>query len=1143
MKIKQITSLLALAVLGASLAVGQVATGSLGGTVIDTNGASVPGAKVSATNATTNLKIETNTTDAGLYVFPALKTDVYVITVEKAGFKKLNRTNIEIRVAQRLDLDLKLEVGDVQQTIEVTAESPLLETSTSERGQNFSTKFMMDVPLFTGAIRNPRGFLQYMPGVNQGAEMSISGSGGRGAEVQIDGASLIIPESGGTVFNMPSAEMFGEFKLITGAYSAELGRFGGGVETYVTKSGSNWFHATSFLNMRRDIWNANAWARNANPNPAQNFRPKERQNEVGGAGGGPLYIPKVYDGRNKTFFYFTYTQRLLPANISFPLTTVPTAQMKQGDFSQLGSQLIYDPATTINGVRQPFPGNRIPTNRFSTVSRNLLPLIPDPTRSTLLQNYDFVNTSVIEQKIWSLKFDHAFTVNNRLAFFLSKENGGNQDTTNFAGPIGNGLGSSTQKPYNVRVNHDLNLSPTFLMHTTFGYSATRQGWDNPAQRGFASKLGIPGVAAEADALPRINFRGLAGLNPYGVQDGKVANGGQDNDTLMITQGYTLIKGKHEFKFGWDHRRLSTFGFDFAGSNGQYFFNRAQTAVPNSTSGSGHEFASLLLGAVDEAANTVLPILLDPINYRYTSGYFQDNFRVNKKLTLQLGMRYEVPIGWNVPNGNFSSLDMNKPNVGAGNLPGALVFYGNGPGRTGQRRPFPTDYSNIGPRLGFAYQLSSKTVLRGGWGIFYQTLGNGGCGCRQGFANTNQVQSNGVDQVLNWDGGIPLRPGYQPPPLLDPTLSNFQNIDFLGPNFAKAPRVYNWSINLQHEIKGFLLDVAYVGNRGNGLNSTVTQNQLPVSNLQRGGLLTQQVGSPAAVAAGIRLPYAAFPATRSVGQSLRPFPQYLDVLSRNSGQGQTWYDSMQAKVERRFGNFQLLASYTWSKSLANAHFRQIFSQQFNLGAQDSYNLDDMKSFNPFDQPHVGNVVWTFDVPFGKGRRFLGSNSNVFVNGLVGGWTISGAQRYYSGNLIQLVTPGNPLGATLFSTATKANSTGQPIRTAANFGDLDPNNSNVRWFNPGAFTVAPAFTLGSAALYHNDFRQPMSAFENVGVSKRTVLFKNDRNPVELLYRADAFNLFNRTRFGGVNGIVGNANFGRPTGPQVGARAITMGLRLNF
>ena len=1124
-------------VLGCGVAIGQTATGSISGTITDSNGAVVPGAKLLAISALTGSRVEAVTTDLGLYVFATLPVSTYTITVEKAGFKKLSRQNIEVRVAQRLDMDMSLEVGDVQQTVEVTAEAPLLETSTSDKGQSFSPQFMSNLPLFTGAIRNPRSFVSYMPGVNAGAEVSISGSGGRAQEVQIDGASLIIPESGGTVFNMPSAEMFNEFKLLTGGYSAEYGRFGGGVEVYVTKSGTNWYHGASFLNMRRDIWNANAWARNAAGQP----KPKERQNEAGGSAGGPVYIPKVYDGRDKTFWFFSYSTRLLPATIAFPVSTVPTAAMKGGDFSELGAQLIYDPATTAGTTRQPFAGNRIPTSRFSNVSKNLIPLIPNPTRSALLSNYDFVNQSVVEQTIWSIKVDHAFSSTNRLAFFMSRESGKTGDTTNFAGPIGNGLGASGQYPFNYRVNHDLSIRPTLLMHTTFGYSATRQLWDNPAQAGYASKLGIPGVSAESDAMPRVLFRGQAGLSPYGVQDGKVANGGQDNDTWVITQGYSWLKGKHEIKFGWDYRYLTTYGFDLAGSNGRYYFNRTQTAIPNSTSGSGHEFASLLLGAVDEADNVALPVILNGIKYSYSSGYVQDNWRVGKRLTLNLGLRYEVPINWHVEQGNYSGIDLTKGNIGAANLPGALVFYGSGPGRTNQDRPFPTDFSNIGPRLGFAYQLASKTVIRGGWGIFYQTLGNGGCGCRQGFANTNQLVGNGIDPIINWDGGIPLKPGYQPPPLLDPTLSNFQNIDYLGPKFGNAPRVYNWSFNIQHELKKFLFDVGYVGNRGNGLNSTITLNQLPTSNLKLGSLLTQTVTSSAATAAGIKLPYAGYP-NRSVAQSLRPFPQYLDVLSRNSGDGKTWYDSFQAKVERRFGGFQLLASYTWSKSLGINHYRQIFSQNGNVGAQDAYNLNDMKSFNPFDQPHVFNVLWTYDMPFGKGKRF-GSNMNPIMNALVSGWNMSGAQRYYTGNLIQLVTPGNPLATTLFSTATKANLGTGPIRTDLGYDSLDPNNPSARWFNASAFSAAAPFTLGNAALYYSDFRQPMIAFENIAFAKRTVLFANDKNPIELQYRADAFNLFNRTRFGGINGTVGNANFGRATAPQVGARAITMGLRLTF
>ena len=1137
MKIRYAIAQLFLILACAFLLSAQVNTGSINGTITDPNGAAVPGARIIARQETTGQNYETVSSDAGLYVLPSLAVGPYTLSVEKAGFKKLTRAGLEVRIAARLTLDLALEIGDVQQTIEVTAEAPLLESTTSERGQNFSPQFMNNLPLFTGGIRNPQAFVTYMPGVNAGAgEQSIAGSGGRGKEVLIDGASLTIPESGGVVFNFPSAEIFGEFKLLNGTYSSEYGRFGGGVEIYVTKSGTNNIHGTFFHNMRRDVWNANAWARNASGQP----RAKERFNETGGALGGPTYIPKLYDGRDKTFWFFTYTKDLRPATISFPVLTVPSALMKQGNFTELGSQLIYDPATTSGNTRQPFPGNIIPQNRFSTVARNLVPLIPDPNVASLAANYNFVNESVLDRYIWSLKLDHAITATNRVSFWMSREDNTTGATVDFPGPIGTGLGDSFQRPYNYRINHDWSLKPNVLMHTTVGISATRQGWNNPAQQGWASRLGIPGVAPEADAMPRIRFRGPANLSPYGVQDGKVADGGQDNDTAMVTQGFSWVKNKHEFKFGWDLRFLKTVGFDYAGGNGLYHFNRLQTGVPNSTSGSGHEFASLLLGAVDEAESTVLPVLFPTIHYRYTSGYFQDNWKVTRRLTLNLGLRYEVPINWHASNGDYSSISLTAPNPGAGNRPGALLFAGTGAGRIGQKYFWDTDYSNIGPRAGFALQATSKTVIRGGFGIYYQTLGNGGCGCREGFANSNAVAPQGFNPAFNWDNGIPVTGGYRPPPVLDPTWGNFKNVDYMGPTFGQAPRVYTWSFNIQHEVKSLLFDVAYVGNRGRKLNSTINLNQLPVEMLSLGSLLTQPINSTAAQEAGFTAPFEGF-GNGTVAQALRPYPQFFTVNSRNAGVGRTWYDSLQAKIERRFSTFQLMASYTFSKSLGLAHFRQIFSQGAQVAPQDSYNVADSKSYLPFDQTHVLNILSTYELPFGRGKKFLGSAHRA-VDILVGGWTLSGAQRYYSGNVVQAVTPGNPLGSTIFASNTKAMRNSAAIRTGIDRGSLDPNDPGARWFNAAAFGVAPAFSLGNAAFYYGEFRQPPIFIENFSIAKRTTLWENESNPVVLTYRADAFNLFNRTNFG-VNGTINNAAFGRATGPQQGARLITMGLRLEF
>ena len=1144
MKFKFVTNWLLFTLMAAVPVFPQVATGSLAGTVMDQSGGAVPAAKITATNVASGARIETVSSDAGLYVFASLPPGVYSVSAEKVGFKKTMRADIEIRIAQRIDMNIGMEVGDVQQSVTISAEVPLLETSTSERGNNVSVKFMNDLPLFSGGIRNMRSFVSYLPGVTANSEQSVNGSGGRGQEMIIDGASALNVESS-TMLTVPSAEMFSEFKMNSSNYSAEFGRVAGGVEVYVPKSGTNWLHGTTFLNMRRDIWNANAWARNASTNPATSFRPKERYNEVGGAIGGPVWIPKVYNGKDKTFWFFTYTKDMRPITVSFPVMTVPTPFMKQGDFSQAGVPIIYDPATTSGNTRTPFGGNVIPSNRITNIAKNVVANIPDANVPTLTANYNFVNQTAFDRYIWSLKFDHAFTPGNRLAYFFTNDVQAQDDITGFAGYLGNGL-TNLQKPYNHRFNHDLTIKPNLLMHTTYGFTITRQTWDNPYQKGGGSKLGFKVPTGDSDATPRIIFNGAAGLSPYGVQDGKVANGAQFNRQHWISQGFSLIKGKHEIKFGWAWRRFETLGQDLAGTNGRYQFNRAETASPTALTSTGHEFASMLLGAVDLADNVVPPVLFDTTIYYDTSGYVQDNWRITSKLTVNLGMRYEVPIGWHIPNGSgYSHVDINVANPGANGRPGALVFSGIGPGRTGVNRFFPIDWSNLGPRLGFAYQIFPKTTIRGGYAIYYTGLSGGGCGCRFGFAGSNSLQSDGLNPVLNWETGIPVAPGYRPPPIIDPTYVNYQNVQYQGPTYDQPGRIKNWSLDIQHEIKQWLIDVAYQGNRGTRLNSTADLNQLPTSYLQYGSLLGKSITSPEAIAAGFKKPFDSFPSNMSVAQSLRPYPQYLTVASLIAGFGHSWYDALQAKVERRFGSMQVLANYTWSKSLGYGHYRNTFSQNGAAGAtpQDYYNIPDSKSFVNMDIPHVFNILLSYDLPFGKGKRYFG-NANAITNTFVGGWTIASADVYRKGTLIWLTTPGNPLGnGVLFTTVTKANLGTGPIRTGIDRTTLDPNNPNTRWFNAVAFTAPSAYVLGNTAFFYNDFRQPAVFTENISVLKRTTLWQNERNPVVLIYRADAFNAFNRTNFGGVVGTLGNANFGRPTAPQNGQRLITMGLRLDF
>jgi len=1116
----------------------QSTSGSMSGTVTDPNGAVIPGAKVVSTHTPTNRNYEAVTTGAGLYVFPTLPAGPYTLTVTQPGFKKSVQTGIEVRVALRNTMDVKLDIGDVAESVEVKAEVPILETTTPTRGQNISPQLVASLPIFSGGLRNAESFIGYMPGVNSNGETAINGSIGRAKEIQIDGGSIINPESGGVSFTFPGFEAFQEFRLITSSFAAEYGRVGGGLELLVTKSGTNAVHGSAFLNIRRDVLNAAGWASNHIVGRTPGFRAKERYNEEGGTAGGPVWIPKVYDGRNRTFFYFTYAKDIRPSTFAFSTgETLPTALMRSGNFSEVAT--IYDPATTSGSTRLPFAGNIIPTNRFSSISSKILPDIPGTNRSGVTANYDFINTTAYTDYIATIKADHSITPNNRVSYFMTFRNQVSSTVQYLPGPLSNGL-DSIQKPQLYRVNHDWVVNPTMLLHTTYAFTQDRAPWSNPLQNGNGSRYGF-NLTGDPDATPYMYFQ-TDSLQSYGMNQGKVNNGYQYNRTYHVSQQLTWTRGKHEFKMGWDIRRLATPANDRAGQNGSYGFSRVQTALPTALGTTGNAFASFLLGAPNTASQGDSNYTPSNIRYGYHAGFWQDTWRVTSRLTLDYGIRYEVPIGWHQVDGNYTTLDPTLPNKAADGLPGALIYAGSGAGRTGQKRLYPTDWSNIGPRAGFAYRLGNKTVIRGGYGIFFQTLGNGGCGCTDGFNGSYTSAGDGINPAFLWDQtrNVPTPAGYKPPPRIDPTFLNYGVVYYQGPNYGKAPRIYNWSFTIQHEFKNWGLEAAYVGNRGHGLNSTVYMNQLPTSVLSLGSTLTTRLSSTTYAA-----PFANFVtgwgAGGTVAQSLRNFPQYGTMVSVNSGDGQTWYDALQTKIERRFGNLNVMASYVFSKSLGMLTYRQIFSQGSNVQTQDAYNLKDAKTHSYMDIPNFVNIIASYQLPFGKGKKYL-SSAGRGMDLLVGGWNIASTQQYRSGGLIQVVSATNQLSSTLFSPLQKATATGYAIKTGVSASDLDPDNPNIRWFNSGAsspYTNTAAYTLGSASIYNTNFRQPWFRQENAAVTKTLAIWES----VRFTMRADAFNIFNRIGFGNINGVIGNTNFGRSQSNGNGARIITLGIRMEF
>jgi hypothetical protein len=817
----------------------------------------------------------------------------------------------------------------------------------------------------------------------------------------------------------------------------------------------------------------------------------------------------------------------------------------------------------------------------------------------LIGNYTDNYTSITQDMAWSLKIDHTIKTRNRIAFFYTHRV--NQSNLNeyWPGPLNDGI-HSINAPRYTRAYEDFSINPHWLLHSYWGMSQENQTWQNPYENGWGSKLGFTNLQAgtNQDATPVVtfltdltvpsgdgvqtSFLTCATCMTWGMDQGKVNNGGQWNWTTTAGESLTWIHAKHEFKMGWEVRRMRTFSNDWAGTNGTYAFANSQTSMEAGAggSGTGNSFASFLLGDASFGGQIALPVFQVQTRYGYHMGFFQDTWRLFPNFTLNLGLRYEVPIGWHNVVGNYSSFSPSATDPGAGNLPGALIFMGSGPNRTGTLRPYPMDLTDVGPRAGFAWQMTNTLVARAAFGIFYESLGNGGCGCEDGFSGSFSQSSDGFDPAFQWDGngtagstGVQPPASFKPPPQINPSYDNFNSgIYFMGPHMGRAPRIYDWNVTIQKTYKNWLFEGAYVGNRAHGLASTEFMNTLPVSDLSLttapgpGGAATNFLATnitntaictyTTAIPCTNGVPNLPFPTFASgwggaatLGQALRPFPAYGNVWSANSGDGKTWYDAFQGKVEHRWGDLNMTATWVFSKTLDQMAYRQIFEQCCVEQTQDAYNIPDSKTYAYEDTPNFVNIIPSYRLPFGRGKKFL-PNANGILDHFVNGWIVSGVAQYRSGSLIQLTSPTNYLGSYLYDPLTKANWNRTAIKSGVSTNSLDPNNASVRWFTTStngsgavtgsaSFSQAPLGTIGNASIFNTNFRQPWFRNENISVNKEIRIWES----VQMKYQINAFNIFNRTDFGGITSTITSPNFGRSTGAQVGARAITMGFYLLF
>ena len=1122
------TAILAFILLCGALSA-QTFLGTITGRVLDASGSVVANAKVAATNTATNAIYRTATNQTGNYVLAQLPLGKYEVAIEAVGFRRYVRKNIELNVAQTISLNDALEVGTVEQTVEVTSSSGLLETSTSDLGTTIQRNKLMELPLFVGgAMRNLEQFIFLAPGVTgDSVNTQISGSPNRAKEVLVDGIASTGVESGGVIPGSarPSVETIGEFKLLRANFNAEYGRTGGGMQIFTTRSGTNELHGAVFDYLRNDKLDARGFY--------QRTRPVNRQNEFGASVGGPVWLPGLYDGRNKTFFYFVYSGfrfRQGPANA---LLNVLPNDYRQGDFTRLG-QPIYDPSTTAstaNGfTRTPFAGARIPTSRFSSVARNILPQLPTPTNDGLFTNFVSIGRGSAGTNQGNVKIDHNFSELNRLSGYFYMERFVQREPEGVPGPTTQRRATTSRNVWG-RITHDLVLSPTLLNHLNIGYTRFLTGIESYSlNQDWPTKIGLNGIEQGAgNFFPCVQFVS-AGYDALGDTN---CNGTvkQANNAIQINESISKVRGNHNFKVGIDYRWTETNGIDNYQAAGLFQFNALETALPG-TPRTGNAVASFLLGQVNRGTTRVFAYY--PRNrYQYFAAYAQDDWKATRKLTVNFGLRWDVFYPRAEKLNNLSTFDPTTPNPAAGGRPGALIFLGDGPGRSGRSSFADTDYKAFGPRLGLAYQVNGKTVVRTGYGIYY-ALGNANAGLRDslnssaGFIATPVFESldAGVTPGFDWDAGFPQN--FARPPFIDPSAANGADVRLIGRNDGRAPYFQNWTFTIEREIVPRMnVEVAYLGTKGTRLGTNlVRMNELPPSLLNQGALLTRAFNSPEAIAAGITSPYAGF--RGSVAQALRPFPQYLNLFNRADPNGNSTYHSLQTQLTVRAAKgFDVLMSYTFAKTISDA---DVLAGGGGSG-QTHYNRRLEKAIAITDIPHVFNLSYSYELPFGPGKAMLRQGGA--IGKVVGGWVFTGIHQYATGVPIVLTANNTlPLFNGLLRPDVVSGVTLEGVR-----GNFDPA-ANL-WINPAAFRVPQALTFGSSARSHASLRAPNTYNENFGLLKKVAVWER----ATVTFRAELFNALNRTVFAAPQANVSNAAFGRISAQQNSPRQGQLALRLDF
>ena len=1099
----------------------QTTNGSIQGTVSDPNGGTVAGASVTARNLDTGLTQATSTTDAGIYSLPNLPPGRYSVVVEAPGLKKHSQEGVTVSTGTTVSLDIPMQIGAVSDNVTVIADASQLQTATSEIGSTVEPVLVANLPLaIGGTIRNPVEFIKLVPGFvgsvdnnpgsNASDDFKVNGGQEGGTDILVDGVSISLV-SPNTQWNKGvSTDAVDEFRVLQSNFSPEYGQSGDGIVSLTLKSGTNQVHGSVYDYFRNTGLNANSWVNNLTGSK----RSVDKQNDFGGTFGGPVWVPKIYNGKNRTFFFFAYEGfRLKNGGTQFD--DFPNEDFRKGDFSALlPSVQLYDPTT-----HAAIPGNILtndPNFTPSKVMTNVFALLP-PTNGGLTSNVIDHTVSSTTANLIDIKIDHVISEKHRISGGFDYDNTKTGGSSNLGPIFGSSLPQNTRY---ARISDNYVFSPTVVNQALFGFSRRYRGEvANSLGQGYPDTIGLTGV--NNTTFPCIKWGGT-NYQVNNCGDSQFAD-----NVFQINDAVSWVKGKHSFKFGGEIRMLQFNVRRLTQGSGEFDFGSAQTSSTGDASGlGGYSVASSLFGLSD--TTTLNYGNFSGVRYKDFAMYAQDSYKFSSKLTLNYGLRYDIDLPAGEAFDRFSAVDPNLPNPDAGNILGAYTYFGSGTGRNGHKRPQDVYHKAFGPRLGFAYSINDKTVIRGGYGIFYESMKEGSFADQDGLGFFNRqtvdVTNGGPTQI---DDGIthifpptgPLTPGGQ----------NNQNGVILVPADTGRPAdIQTWNLDIQRQVmNNLMVSVAYVGSKGTHLPAlNIIPNQVNPSFLALGGELTMPSSClaadtcPKSVAAGLTLPYAGF--TGNINQLLRPFPQYGNFNQEDNSftpdrTGNSTYNAMQLQVNKRFAQgLSFLVSYTVSKNITDADSAGPGVSGFigtnSFIGENSYNRKAEKAVSQLDTPQSLVASFFYELPVGRGKRYL--NSGGMTDRVVGGWYVSTILSYHSGTPTEVYGDCNgTAGAVLFG---GCNVTGAGARVNIVPGVRQTNASNFNptsepFWNPAAFTPAEnCAASATTCAFGNEGRSlPLARSfggknEDFTIGKKTRLI-GEKATVD--FQASFFNMFNR------------------------------------